>query len=71
MALISPDTKHYVKMLRNVLVGGKGRVEGDIVEVDLETQRKLIAMGMAIAHTPVVEKVNAVAQKAVDKVKGK
>lgn len=70
MALISSNTRYRVKMLRNVLVSGKGRVAGDIVEVDLDTQRKLIAMGMAVAHTQIAEKIKSVAEKTAEKLRG-
>ena len=71
MALISPNARHPVKILRNVLVAGKGRVAGEVVEVDEAAKRKLIGMGLAVAHTPVVQKLDGAVEKTVSKLKGK
>lgn len=71
MALIAPDAKYYVKMLKNVLVKGRGRLVGDVVEVDLETQRRLVAMNMAVEHTPALGKIKDVLEKTSEKLKGK
>ena len=71
MALISPNAKHFVKLTRNVLVAGKGKIAGDVVDVDLATKRKLIGMGVAIEHAPLVEDLQQTAEKAVSKAKGK
>jgi hypothetical protein len=71
MAILSPNTRHYVKLLRDVLVDGKGKFKGDVVEVDDATKRRLIAMRIAVAHTPIAEKLKDGVEKAAEKFKGK
>lgn len=77
MALISPNARASVKLTRNILVNGKGRMAGDVVDVDLETERKLLGMRVAVAHAPVVDPAPAIAlepplpTRTADKPKGK
>lgn len=71
MALISPNARHFVKVTRNILVDGKGRVAGDVVDVNQATKDKLVSMGLAVVHTSAVEDVHQAIEKAIGKAKGK
>jgi hypothetical protein len=71
MPLISPNARHFVKLTRNILVDGKGKVAGDVVDVNQATKIRLIGMGVAIDHPTVLVEPSAAVEKTFGKAKGK